>query len=105
MQPDEMGEMQSKMGQNKGGDVTKMAQDLADKLSQFKDLIDNSPSTTDKDKQSMDTLMQSFVSLVESQLGANPGEDAEEEDESGMMGGMPQMAGSKGVPMGPQDRQ
>lgn len=104
MQPEEMGEMQSKMGKDNSGGVTKMAQDLAEKLSQFKDMIDNSESTTDKDKQDMSMLMEKFVSLVEKQLGSNPGEDYEEDEGPGM-GGMPMMAGAHGIPMGPQTKQ
>lgn len=103
MSQDEMAEMQDKMGKDNSGGVSKLAQDIADKLSQLKDFVDNSPSTTDKDKSQMDQLMQNFVAVIEKQLGAAPGEDAEEESEGPSE--VPAQAGMTGVPMGPQSRQ
>ncbi len=103
MSPDEMSEMQAKAGKDSSGGVTKLAQDIAQKLSQLKDLVDQSPATTDKDRSDMDNLMQGFVAIVEKQLGASPGEDQEEETEQ--MPQMPMQAGLKGMPMGPQSRQ
>lgn len=103
MSQDEMAEMQSKAGKSASGGVTKLAQDIADKLSQLKDFVDNSPSTTDKDRSQMDQLMQNFVMVIEKQLGAAPGEDAEEESDS--LSEVPVQAGMSGVPMGPQTRQ
>lgn len=98
-----MAEMQQKAGVDNSGGVTKLAQDIAEKLAQLKDFVDNSEATTDKDRSDMDSLMQNFVTVIEKQLGAAPGEDQEEESE--MMNQVPMQAGTKGMPMGPQTRQ
>lgn len=103
MEQDEMAELQGKAGVDNSGGVTKLAQDIAEKLAQLKSYVDNSEATTDKDRMQMDSLMQNFVSVVENQLGAAPGEDKEEESES--LNQVPMQAGMKGVPMGPQTRQ
>ena len=104
MQPDEMGELQKQAGKNGGGDITKLAQDIAQKMLEFKGAVDASPGTTDKDKSLMDNIMQQFVMLVEKQLAGNEsGQDQEEE--SDQLNQVPSDAGLKGVPMGPQTRQ
>lgn len=103
MQPDEMAEMQKKAGKDNSKGITQLAQDIADKLAQFKDAVDNSDSTTDKDRAQMDQMMQLFVSLVENQLGQSPGEDQEEESEQ--LSQIPMDQGMTGKPMGPQTKQ
>ena len=104
MQPNEMEELQKQAGKNGGGDITKLAQDIAQKMVEFKDAVDASTGTTDKDKAMMDEIMQKFVMLVEKQLAGNePGKDQEEAGDQ--LNQVPSDAGMKGVPMGPQSRQ
>ena len=105
MKPDEMGELQKQAGQNQGGDITKLAQDIAKKMVELKDVLDSSQSATDKDKQSMDAIIQQFVALIEGQLaGQEPGQDAEEAQDE-MPSQVPSDQGLKGVPMGMNTRQ
>jgi hypothetical protein len=103
MEQEEMAALQGKAGVDNSGGVTKLAQEIAEKLAQLKSFVDSSEATTDKDRMQMDSLMQNFVSVVEKQLGAAPGEDQEEEQET--MNQVPMQAGMKGMPMGPQTRQ
>lgn len=98
-----MSMLQQKAGVDNSQGVTKLAQEIAEKLAELKSFVDNSPATTDKDRAEMDNVMQSFVSVIEKQLGSAPGEDQEEEPE--MMNQVPMQAGMKGMPMGPQTRQ
>ena len=103
MQPNEMAEMQDKMGKDNSGGISKLAQEIADKLGQFKEAVDNSDSTTDKDRSQMDQMMQLFVSLVENQLGQSPGEDQEEQGDQ--LSQIPMDQGINGKQMGPQTKE
>lgn len=104
LEQEEMSGLQEQAGINQGGGVTEMAQALAEKLAEFKQIIDSSPATTDRDREAMDSMMQNFVSLVESQLTQNPGEDPEEQALPGN-DALPGMGGVEGVPLSQQNRQ
>ena len=104
LKPEEMEAMQAQAGQDKVGQVTKLAQQVGQGLSQLSQILDGSQGTTDQDKQQMGQIMSLYIDLVEKKLGGSaPGEDAPEEAKP-EMNQVPMQAGRGGVPVGPQTR-
>lgn len=101
--PDEMAELQP---ESEGpGDITKIAQTAGQALSKLADVVNNSPATTDANRQKASQLLEQFIDFVENDLaGQPPGEDAPPEEEP-MPPNAPAMGGMKGVPMGPHLKQ
>lgn len=100
---EEMAMMQESAGKNQGGDVTKMAQDVGQGLSQLAEAINASGAATDQDKQKIAQVLEMYIDLVENGLGQAPGQDPEAEAEP-EMAQVPADQGRGGVPMGPQSR-
>jgi hypothetical protein len=99
--PEEMASMQEKAGANQGGDITALAQQVGDGLSQLGEALSGSPGVTEQDRAQMAQILELYIDLVEKKLGGSaPGQDAPPEDEMAQAA-VDGMGGGKGVPMGP----
>lgn len=98
---EEMIAMQEQSGAPKDGEITKLVQQIGQGLSKLQQALGNSQSTTDQDKEQMNSILESFIDLVENKLGAEPGQDAESAEPQEMEQ-VPAQQGRSGVPVGPQ---